>query len=413
MNMTKLRNIAILSIISIFIGNQAKAADSSAALTLTEIQGARAASLGEAFTSVNNDVTGFGYNPASLSSLDRGHGTFVYQKGTFEDSFGQVMVGAPYSKGGVGLSVSYYNGGTLEVLDGSQVKEVNAQTDMVASLGTSRKMGRGSVGVALKYISSELAEVAKANALAADVGVSMPLSSRINFGAALQNFGTKITYLQESESLPRLARLGASVAMPISKLPTTVMVDGVYHLNESELRPAIGLESLVGPLAIRVGYKTGSELENFSVGAGFNFGPSSIDYSFGLVDTLDARHLVSFSLRYGGVASSPLVQMPKEPRIRTTRVVKAKEKKQENRVVVQKQYEQTPVRQTLSSLDKGSGSYGSSRGVYVVREGDTLDSIAEKIYGKSSAWPRIIAANRHLIDDPERLPVGQKIILPQ
>lgn len=202
MDMTKLRNIAISSIISIFIGNQAKAADSSAALTLTEIQGARSASLGEAFTAVNNDVTGFGYNPASLSSLDRGHGTFVFQKGTFEDSYGQVMVGAPYSKGGVGLSVSYYNGGTLEVLDGSQVKEVNAQTDMVASLGTSRKMGRGSVGVALKYITSELAEVAKANAVAVDLGLSLPLSSRVNFGASLQNFGTKITYLQESESLP-------------------------------------------------------------------------------------------------------------------------------------------------------------------------------------------------------------------
>lgn len=208
-------------------------------------------------------------------------------------------------------------------------------------------------------------------------------------------------------------RTGVSVAMPISKLPTTVMVDGVYHLNEAEVRPAVGIESMVGPLAIRAGYKTGSELENFSIGAGFNFGPSSLDYSFGLVDTLDARHLVSFSLRYGGVASSPLVQMPKEPKIRTTRVVKVKEKKQEsqNRVVVQKKYEQTPVKQTLGSIS--SGSYGSNRGVYVVREGDTLDSIAEKIYGKSSAWPRIIAANRHLIDDPERLPVGQKIILPQ
>lgn len=410
MDMTKIKISLIFSIVSLLFSSQVHAANSSAGLTLTEIQGARSASLGEAFTAINNDVTGFGYNPASLSSLDRGHGTFQFQKGTFEDSYGQITVGAPTTRGGMGLSVSYYNGGTLEVLDGNQVKEVNAQTDMVASVGSSLKMSRGSIGFALKYITSELAEVAKANAYAVDLGLSLPMTSRINFGASLQNFGSKITYLQESESLPRLARTGVSVAMPSAKLPTTFMVDGVYHMNEGELRPAIGIESMIGPLALRAGYKTGSELENFSIGAGFNFGASSLDYSFGLVDTLDARHLVSFGLRFGGVPSAPLVKAPREPKIRTVKVIK--ERKQDNRVVVEKKYEQVPAKQTLSSLDR-SGSYGSSRGVYVVREGDTLDSIAEKIYGKSSAWPRIIAANRHLIEDPERLPVGQKIILPQ
>ncbi len=228
MNMTKLKISSILSVVSLLGSMNAQAANSSAALTLTDFQSARAASLGEAFTSTTNHVTAFGYNPASLSSLERGHGSFLFQKGTFEDSYGQVMLGMPNSKGGFGLSVSYYNGGDLEVLDGSQVKTVNAQTDMVATLGTSLKLSRGSVGFAVKYITSELAQTAKANAYAIDLGVNMPLNSRVNLGASVQNMGSKITYLQEAEDLPRIARLGSSISMISTKLPTTLLLD-MFH----------------------------------------------------------------------------------------------------------------------------------------------------------------------------------------
>jgi nucleoid-associated protein YgaU len=117
-------------------------------------------------------------------------------------------------------------------------------------------------------------------------------------------------------------------------------------------------------------------------------------------------------MRFGSTPEPALVSKPViAPQIRTTKVIK--EKKEKDRVVVEKKIEQTPAKQTLGALSSGNGSYGGSRGVYVVREGDTLDSIAEKVYGKSSAWPRIYTANKHLIDDPEQLPVGQKIILPQ
>src|SRR6185436_12092697 len=45
-------------------------AGTSGGPTLTEPFGARPASLGEAFTAVTNDISAFGYNPASLKGLE-------------------------------------------------------------------------------------------------------------------------------------------------------------------------------------------------------------------------------------------------------------------------------------------------------------------------------------------------------
>lgn len=47
---------------------------------------------------------------------------------------------------------------------------------------------------------------------------------------------------------------------------------------------------------------------------------------------------------------------------------------------------------------------------YVVKRGDTLGTIAKKFYGDASRFPLIVSANR--ITNPDRLAVGQKLIIP-
>jgi hypothetical protein len=47
---------------------------------------------------------------------------------------------------------------------------------------------------------------------------------------------------------------------------------------------------------------------------------------------------------------------------------------------------------------------------YVIKAGDTLWSIAKAKYGNGKEWIKIIEANKGLV--PEKLKVGQKIILP-
>jgi nucleoid-associated protein YgaU len=50
--------------------------------------------------------------------------------------------------------------------------------------------------------------------------------------------------------------------------------------------------------------------------------------------------------------------------------------------------------------------------IYVVRKGDTPGSIAQRFYGDSDQFRRILDANRDRIDDEDRLEVGSELRIP-
>jgi nucleoid-associated protein YgaU len=63
---------------------------------------------------------------------------------------------------------------------------------------------------------------------------------------------------------------------------------------------------------------------------------------------------------------------------------------------------------TLTSTAEASGG-----AVYVVREGDTLSSIARQYYGNSGKWEKIYNANRAAIGrDPGHVRAGMKLVIP-
>ncbi|MGE9289815.1 MAG: LysM peptidoglycan-binding domain-containing protein [Puniceicoccales bacterium] len=55
---------------------------------------------------------------------------------------------------------------------------------------------------------------------------------------------------------------------------------------------------------------------------------------------------------------------------------------------------------------------GTERAVYVVQPGDTLSSIARKVFGSSARWEEIFQANRDLLRSPNDLRVGQELQIP-
>jgi len=48
-----------------------------------------------------------------------------------------------------------------------------------------------------------------------------------------------------------------------------------------------------------------------------------------------------------------------------------------------------------------------------VVSGDTLGAIARKYYGDASKYPKIFDANRDILDNPDRIDVGQKLRVPE
>lgn len=49
---------------------------------------------------------------------------------------------------------------------------------------------------------------------------------------------------------------------------------------------------------------------------------------------------------------------------------------------------------------------------YTIASGDTLGAIAQRYYGKASAYTRIFEANREIIADPDKIYPGQTIRIP-
>ena len=406
--MKNIKSALSLILTFVFVGTAAaKGAGTVGALSLLEPTGARPAAMGEAFTAAQNDISAFGYNPASLKSLDNGQASFMYQKGIAEDSYGHFAIGAPMRNGSLGLSLGYYNAGNFELTDGNlKTRTVNAQTDMTLGLGYAHKMGNMSFGITGKYLSSKLVDQYTATAFAADLGLQSIISSRLSLGMAAQNMGGKMSYLSEGDKLPTIYRAGMSYLMMPGKYATMLLLDAPYHANEGELRPAAGLEVKIGMMAIRGGYKKTDGLQNeLTVGAGFLMGSSAVDYSFGMVDQLSSQHRVSASMRFGNAsfANSPIVRVPKVEKV-ASKTREVKETKSEVTFV---------QRQSLGGMDKTSSfSASRSRQVYIVRPGDTLGKIASRFYGDAKEWKKIYSANRHLLETSQNIEVGQKIVLP-
>ena len=63
------------------------------------------------------------------------------------------------------------------------------------------------------------------------------------------------------------------------------------------------------------------------------------------------------------------------------------------------------------TLPQPSGQLGERS--YVVMRGDSLSKIAKREYGDANMWPRIYAANKATINDPNLIHPGQKLTIPK
>jgi nucleoid-associated protein YgaU len=50
---------------------------------------------------------------------------------------------------------------------------------------------------------------------------------------------------------------------------------------------------------------------------------------------------------------------------------------------------------------------------YIVRKGDTLSAISARYYGSASQYPKIVAANKSILTNPDRLVPGTRLLIPQ
>lgn len=406
--MDRKRSLLLLAVITM-VSQMAHGAERMAGATvLLEAPTARAASLGESLSAVPDDVAGFAYNPSLLDSLGTGQASFLYQAGFLDQRFGQLLMGTPIRNGGAGLSIGYFDGGSMNFLQAGKTRSVTAQRDLSIGLSGARTLGRTSVGLTMKYLSSTLLDTYSAQAVAFDMGMHTPLQRNWMIGAAIQNIGTEMKYLDSGDPLPGVARLGLSRKFSGRSTTSLITLDGRYRLNEQDFIPAVGMEVNIGPMAVRTGYVHGAN-HSFSVGAGFLLGMSNIDYAFGLVDDIEGQHRISVSMRFGDGRATP--QTVKKPNYYVEQAMNALAKSNVPAAV--------PAVEAIPAAYPGPIALAPipeeapAARVYELKEGETLESIAQSVYGRPEEWTKIYSANWHIFLNPADIKPGQKIILPE
>ena len=66
--------------------------------------------------------------------------------------------------------------------------------------------------------------------------------------------------------------------------------------------------------------------------------------------------------------------------------------------------------QAMGAAAGGGGAQGGQ--TYTVKSGDTLSKISKQFYGDSNEYMRIFYANRDKLRDPDRINVGQELVIP-
>ncbi|TBR20939.1 PorV/PorQ family protein [bacterium] len=322
----------------LFLGPSAYAAGpgTSAATFLNLGFGARPLALGESFVAVADDVSAVHYNPAGLAfapslasrQSQRRYEMLASHAMHIQDirlsQFG--FLARPWGFSLTHLSLDGIERRTSETL---QPEGSFGASDLLFGVSYGRRLVDYGVGLGAsgKYIKQSIGEYS-ASAYALDLGALYRLQSApVSLGASVVNLGTRVKFVDQAYPLPLTLRLGAAYGMT-ARFPhaLTIQLD-LPRDNAPNVR--LGMEYLgFGPFALRAGYRTTSaaqrsaalgkalgssapglaEFYGMFMGAGFRSKYGSMDYTLLPYGELGNAHRFSFTVRFGGPNSFPLVE---------------------------------------------------------------------------------------------------------
>ena len=264
---------------------QAGSAGVSGAAFLKLGVGARAASMGEAYTALTNDVTAGFWNPAGLSLLTHTQVAFTHSEWLQDISHEFIGVAFPALHGTFGVSILASNIAGIEHRTTASTEPIGIveANDVAASLSYGRSVGnRLNAGITLKYIYEKIF-IESASGYAFDFGlIYQPFEIPLKLGFVVQNFGSMNNLLNESIELPRTTKLGVAYQIDLSGIDSGfVLAADAVKLTETDLRANLGLEfQLKNYFAFRFGYQSGFDARAISGGFGLFLKRYHFDYGY-------------------------------------------------------------------------------------------------------------------------------------
>jgi hypothetical protein len=284
--------------------------------------GARAVSLGNAFTAKAEGVEALNWNPAGLTRFNPIQGkalsglTLSHQSLIDENSLDTLALSLPFRQTALGFHIRRltYTEQEVRQMDRSVGGQFVA-SDLAAGTAIGINFGHFQLGVGATFIRQEL-KGQKAQTVSFDIG-ALAQAPRLPFsiGISARNLGPSMTFIEESARLPLTLTLGTAVQIG---RPFSLSFDVVSKPYQNTTALSFGTELLtMGTMALRAGYLTqltkniaaNSSAENtdlnmgrmtgVTAGLGFHFSQFSLDYALAPFGELGNTHSFSFTTYFG------------------------------------------------------------------------------------------------------------------
>jgi len=256
---------------------------------------ARAVSMGSAYTALATGVSAMSYNLSGLSRISKVELGFSHANWIMDSKHDFIGIAIPLKSGGVaggsmnsrwvaGFGITRLSNSSTEIRNADRSTGGSFTTyDQAVSVGLSRAIGKTRLGLGIKYLESSMAGE-KAHAAAVDLGFSRGLNTRlpITVGLSVQNLGSGMKYLTQTDPLP----LSLAAGVSFSIVPGfSLALDAKRMVYDKQTNICFGTEyALISGFALRSGYLadtnvTGFKNKGFSAGVGFNFWKTNMDYA--------------------------------------------------------------------------------------------------------------------------------------
>lgn len=311
-----MRRVLLVFSLSLLLSRDIFAATNSGTTSFSFLNipvGARATALGQAFTSVSNDVQALPYNPAILATLASSqlsvqHLSYVEDVTQEALAFGHAGRQESMSWG---LSTNYLRVANIDrtvatlLPTGDGFTQTGSFSTYDLSLGASAAgpvMEDVVVGSTVKLIRESLGD-ASSNAGAVDIGAIYQANENRawNLGASLLNLGFASKFADASVKLPWTFRGGIS-GQPFSQWLLTA-----DYIKRQDTKGEFAVGAEIAPkrfVSMRLGYRYQLNrpdlggLSDFSAGLGYRHKMMSIDYAFIPLGDLGITHRISLNFRF-------------------------------------------------------------------------------------------------------------------
>lgn len=300
---TSNKTLFSIAILALMLSDMAFAGTGTGSMQFLNIKpSARAASLGDSFVSIANDVNAAFYNPAGLSQLDSMEVALMHMVYMADTSYEYGALALPLGDNMyIGGYVVYLNYGsisrTTEDSGGAYVSTSQSFSpyDLAVAVSLGYKFIKTiSAGINIKMAVSDI-DGNSISRLLADAGVLVKITENFTAGAALYNLGL---------NSPLNVKAGVSTKMTMIERDDLTVGLGANYIQESgAISGSIGAEYTdKSNFIIRAGYGT-SEADGINIGAGIKqeLGDitGSLDYNFSMLGDMGSTHRISVGVRFG------------------------------------------------------------------------------------------------------------------